>query len=963
MNDIAMNDIALSAHGTLEPAVGEVISVSAGSVLVFALDNQGRRIPLATIPVGVPIVGCSPTAIGTRMLVAGLPNTRVRLSRLVDGVPTEQLLEWLRYSTASLNLDGRTRHVETIAAVQGRPAEGVHIASDPAAGEIEWVRVLEGSATLCSASGANLMPHHAPIPLSKEQWLTAGPGCLIESVEAPRNPDEWVSSLDALGELLLAAADYRQFAEDQLTLERLEYKGEQTREALQESIDVLASSADSELRLPLLADRSQTPVLAAAVAVARAAGLTVTGSQLQKIGSDIDAGRDPITALGAMCGARPREITLRSGWREREGSPLIVWGTDEHDHDSHPFGLVWRGRGWVVVDPLNGTETPLRKLARNAEAPQVCSVAGCTAVHNIELGMNAIELVSVLPDRPVDGKDLVQLGLRRGKRDITSILIVTVLVAGLSFVTPFMLGKVADLFVNFAPTSSYLMLFGALIIVSLVTMSWIAVRSLALLRLRSRGVSIVSGAMWERLIRQTASWHTKLPLGDRLAQGTAINNASASVPDATVARLLDTMVVVGSLLAIATTSLPLLLGIAVLLAVQILLTWLLMRASARRAAERIDATAESTGRLIEILRAVNRLRVAGAEPRAFLRWSVVQSRFSRADQSLRRISVLQGTIISIWPLLGLCIIVTITATTSAGFAQFITAQTATSAAIAAIAAASLAGTAGLLARQSIRKADPVLATVPEGGSSGAQPGVLSGDLEMRDIVYSYGPGLPTVLKGVSLTVHPGEQVAIVGPSGCGKTTLMRIILGLEDADSGVALVDGRDMASLNRPAVRRQIGSVLQSSQLLPGPLRENVVMGRQMTDAEVWRALDAAAVGDDVRAMPMGLNTPVTDGGGTLSGGQRQRVLIARALAGDPRILVLDEATSALDNLTQAAVVEALDGLRITRIVVAHRLSTSRHADRIIVLDAGNIVDQGTYDELLERPGAFRELALRQQT
>ncbi len=957
-----MSDIALSANGTLEPAVGEVITVRAGGVLVFALDTQGRRIPLATIPVGVPIVGCSSTQIGTRMLVAGLPNTRVTISRLVDGVPTAQLHEWLRSSTASLNLDGRTRHVETIAATEGRPAEGVHIASDPAVGEIEWMRVLEGSATLCSAAGATLLPHHAPIPLSKEQWLTAGPGCRIESVEAPHNPEEWVRSLDALGELLLAAADYRQFTEDTLTLERLEYKGEQTREALQESIDVLASSADKELRLPLLADRSQTPTLAAAVAVARAAGLTVTGSQLQKIGSDIDAGRDPITALGAMCGARPREITLRDGWREREGSPLIVWGTDEHEQERHPFGLVWRGRGWVVVDPVNGTETPLKKLARTFESA-TCSIAGCTAVHNIELGTSAVELVSVLPDRPVDGKDLIRLGLRRGNRDVAAILIVTVLVAGLSFVTPFMLGKVATLFVSLAPTSSYLMLFGALIIVALVGMSWAAVRALALLRLRSRGVAIVSGAMWERLIRQTASWHTKQPLGDRLAQGTAINTAAASVPDATVARLLDTMVVVGSLLAIATTSFPLLISIAVLLAVQILLTWLLMRASAKRATERINATAESTGRLIEILRAVNRLRVAGAEPRAFLRWSVVQSRFSRADQSLRRINVMQGTIISIWPLLGLATIVTIVETTGQGFAQFITAQTATTAAIGAIAAASIAGTAGLLARQSIRKADPVLATVPEGGSSGAQPGVLSGDLELRDIVYSYGPGLPTVLKGVSLTVHPGEQVAIVGPSGCGKTTLMRIVLGLEDADSGVALVDGSDMASLNRPAVRRQIGSVLQSSQLLPGPLRDNVVMGRQMTDAEVWRALDAAAVGDDVRAMPMGLNTPVTDGGGTLSGGQRQRVLIARALAGDPRILVLDEATSALDNLTQAAVVEALDGLRITRIVVAHRLSTIRHADRIIVLDAGNIVDEGTFEELLERPGAFRELALRQQT
>jgi ABC-type bacteriocin/lantibiotic exporter with double-glycine peptidase domain len=134
------------------------------------------------------------------------------------------------------------------------------------------------------------------------------------------------------------------------------------------------------------------------------------------------------------------------------------------------------------------------------------------------------------------------------------------------------------------------------------------------------------------------------------------------------------------------------------------------------------------------------------------------------------------------------------------------------------------------------------------------------------------------------------------------------------------------------------------------------------MTTPEVWKALDDASVGADVRAMPMGLDTPVSDGMGTISGGQRQRILIARALAGSPRILVLDEATSALDNITQAAVVESLENLRITRVVVAHRLSTIRHADRIIVLEGGKVVDEGTYDELYAREGTFREMALRQQ-
>jgi ABC-type bacteriocin/lantibiotic exporter with double-glycine peptidase domain len=229
------------------------------------------------------------------------------------------------------------------------------------------------------------------------------------------------------------------------------------------------------------------------------------------------------------------------------------------------------------------------------------------------------------------------------------------------------------------------------------------------------------------------------------------------------------------------------------------------------------------------------------------------------------------------------------------------------------------------------------------------------------VCFRYNPDGPAILSEVSFTVRPGEHVAIVGPSGCGKTTLMRIILGLEDPESGVVAVDGKDMSSLDRPSVRRQIGCVLQSSTLLPGPIRDNVDMGRGLSSDQLWAALEQAKVAEDVQAMGLGMDTPVIDGGGTISGGQRQRILLARALAGSPRILILDEATSALDNVTQRAVIDFLERQRLTRIVVAHRLSTIRSADRIIVLAGGRVAQEGTYDELMATPGHFKDLAERQ--
>ena len=215
-----------------------------------------------------------------------------------------------------------------------------------------------------------------------------------------------------------------------------------------------------------------------------------------------------------------------------------------------------------------------------------------------------------------------------------------------------------------------------------------------------------------------------------------------------------------------------------------------------------------------------------------------------------------------------------------------------------------------------------------------------------------------MLSGVTFDVSPGEHVAIVGASGCGKSTLIRVLLGLEDIESGTISIDGKDLAALNRPAVRRQIGCVLQSSALLPGTIRDNITMGRRLSNADVWDALDEAAIGDDIRGMARGLDTPVVEGGTSLSGGERQRILIARALAGRPRMLVLDESTSALDNITQELIVRSIEDLRITRIVVAHRLSTIKRADRIIVLEGGVVVQQGTFDELMAEPGPFVDLA-----
>jgi ABC-type bacteriocin/lantibiotic exporter with double-glycine peptidase domain len=276
-------------------------------------------------------------------------------------------------------------------------------------------------------------------------------------------------------------------------------------------------------------------------------------------------------------------------------------------------------------------------------------------------------------------------------------------------------------------------------------------------------------------------------------------------------------------------------------------------------------------------------------------------------------------------------------------------------------------TGGLIGALSIvplfERMRPILQAEPEVTHAKPDPGVLAGRLELSRVSFRYSSDTPVVLDDVTMHAQPGEFIAIVGPSGSGKSTLMRLLLGFERPLSGVVQYDGKDLWEFDLTAMRRQIGVVLQSSRLMSGDLFSNIAGSLPLTLDDAWQAARQAGIEQEIRAMPMGMHTVIPPGGGGLSGGQQQRVLIARAIAAKPRIMFLDEATSALDNRTQAVVSASLEALQATRVVIAHRLSTIVRADRIYAMEGGKVVQTGTYEELVARPGLFRDLAMRQLT
>ena len=240
---------------------------------------------------------------------------------------------------------------------------------------------------------------------------------------------------------------------------------------------------------------------------------------------------------------------------------------------------------------------------------------------------------------------------------------------------------------------------------------------------------------------------------------------------------------------------------------------------------------------------------------------------------------------------------------------------------------------------------------------------ISGRIDLEHVSFRYDHDSKMILNDISLHVKPSDYIAIVGRTGCGKSTLVRLLLGFEKPESGAVFYDGRDLSALDLSSLRRRIGTVMQNGELFSGDIFSNIaIASSHLSLEEAWQAAETAGIADDIRKMPMGMSTYVSEGTGGFSGGQKQRLMIARAIASKPKLLIFDEATSALDNITQKKVTDALDAMGCTRIVIGHRLSTIRHCSRILVMDQGKIIEDGTYEELIAKNGAFAELVERQR-
>ncbi len=642
---------------------------------------------------------------------------------------------------------------------------------------------------------------------------------------------------------------------------------------------------------------------------------------------------------------RIRQIILKDSWWQEDNGALLVY----READNQPMALLPVSPSkYVLYDPSDGSQVKVDSTVAETVKAQ------------------AYTFYRPLPAKEIGYKDLLSY-LWDGiwKTDAAAVLSMGILGGLLGMLTPTVTGIIFD---RVIPDGERLLLtqIGFLLMaIAVTTFAFNLTRSFAMHRIEGRTEADVQAAIWDRLLSLPVPFFKDYTAGELAGRAMGISQIRAVLSGAVSNTMISGIFSIFYCILLFYYSWKLalisILIVLVVMGISLLFGYLQIRYERQL----IDLNNTMSGKIFGLLSGVSKIKTSGAEKRAFNNWardfSEVRDITYRKENLGNKMAVFNSTVkiiataiifFSLMKLKGLNL--------SAG--KFIAFNSAFTSFLGAMLEIS-----GVILQLNIIKplyerTRPILEALPEFDQDKVDPGELEGNIEVSHVNFRYHPDGPLVLNDVVMEIKKGDYVGIVGPSGSGKSTLFRILLGFEKPESGQIYYDQQDLENVDIRSIRRQLGVVLQSGQLMYGSIFDNIVAaspGLTMTDA--WEAARMAGMEDDIKSMPMGMHTMVSEAGSTLSGGQKQRLLIARAIISRPKIIYFDEATSALDNKTQKIVSESLTGLGATRVVIAHRLSTVMNCNKIIVMDRGQIVEHGTYQELYEKGGIFTRMVERQ--
>jgi NHLM bacteriocin system ABC transporter ATP-binding protein len=921
----------------------QVCFVARGFVDIFIVPIRqgksiGQRLHLMRVREGELFFGLRPTNTQTNVMllaiaagdpqVVKLPTAQLANCPVEDVAPAierwVQMLAPHAFAGVDATADGR----ELVAGVSAQLTAGDVVQVGQ---RVAWVHVTPALTPV----GLEEAPWRQEmlVPLTRGMCLRATADTAVTSyatatVLGQRNGLAHLQGLHALVVAALChAALLREREERRWIAERDDSEGASLDAALRK-----LAAVEVEERAVVAAGSDPVEVACAHVAAALDVQLTPVppgpGSAIERV--------DTITRKNRI---RTRQVMLTGEWWKRDCGPILAFAEDDV-----PVALVPSG------------PTSYRMKAGGVDVPVDAAVAS-------RLQRSALVFYRALPD-VIRAADVARFALAGTRADVAMVVVTGMAMGVFGTLLPLASGQIFDTIIPGAQRGALLQLAAGLVLFSLASAALSVTRSIALLRIETRMSSALEAAVWDRLLALPVAFFKNYSSGDLADRANGINVIRSVISGTVLSSIASSVFGLWNLVLLFFYDVKLALLGTALAGFAAVVAFASAMLEIRYQREVLQQNGYISGMVMQLISGVAKLRNAAAEARAFARWVDAYARLRATTYRARMLTARVSQFEGFYPVLVLLVLYTMVGQMPPG-------QMSTGAFL-AFQAALMGYTASLLGMVSdvvsllqvvpqFERAKEILSTASEMDSTRAHPGKLDGRIEVSHLTFRYVAGQAPTLDDVSLSVEPGEFVAVVGPSGSGKSSLLRCLLGFEKPESGGVYYSGQDLQKVDPREVRRQLGVVLQGNELMAGSLQENIAGANLLSTQEAWAALEMAALADEVRAMPMGLHTVVTEGGGTLSGGQRQRLLIARAVAKKPKILFFDEATSALDAKSQDQVMKALNRLRVTRVVIAHRLSTIRDADKIVVLERGRVVEQGTYAQLMARKGTFAELARRQ--
>lgn len=805
----------------------------------------------------------------------------------------------------------------------------------------------------------------ACLPVRDEFWFAVS-----EEIEAtPLSISDWLrrpqlqSDLDALHAAVLALTARAITREHQVRVERAgknrDFAQTKFNSALQGLVDVISPRPGGGG----VSDLSSNPLIAAAGLV-----FSAMGTKLALSGNDekvVLTARDPIAEIARISGVLYRRVTLSDNWWRQDRGSFVGW----YGETRRPCAIVPKSprECWLIDGETLERRVLDEQLAKMVER-------------------SAYVFTPSFPTGPLRPSRILRFAVHALGRDAWAVAGSIIAAGFLSLVTPVITGWIMDPVIPQGQIAQLLVLITAQVIGGLSTSGFSLIQGVAMLRIEGAMNQRVQSAVWDKLLKLPASFFRGYSVGDLANRAQGIDQIRQIFSGTVTSSVMHGVSGLFSFGLMFYYSWLLTLVIGGVAIVFIIISFIIGRMVKAKNRVIMKLTGALQGIVVQLLNGVSRLRIAGAEKGGFARWADRYAELTAVNYHQLRLNNIQTVFKSVFTYFGtLSVFIVIGLETNQLFALFYTPQGWSS--LGSTAAQTILPTATFVAfnvaygqflgavfglsstalqllnvAPLYERVEPIL-TAEEETRDGASedPGQIQGRVEVRDVHFRYAPDSPLVLNGLTLTADLGQFVAVVGPSGAGKSSLIRLLLGFETPELGSIFVDGKDVRYVNKRALRRQFGVVLQNGRILSGSIFHNITAGANMTRDDAWEAARIAGLDKDIEAMPMGMDTFLNEGATTISGGQRQRLMIARAVVRRPSLLIFDEATSQLDNETQETVTRNLENLKITRLVIAHRLSTVARADVIYVIVDGRVAEQGNFASLMAQNGVFADLARRQ--